>query len=258
VGGNFSYSKNTIISANEAERTSDYAYRKQQEGYSYGQQFGYLVDYSNGNGMFNSQQELDNTTLAYTFGIPRVGDLIYKDLNGDGKLNDRDLAPIGHGVLPRYIYGITGRLRFKSVELNVLFQGVGDFTSLYSGAGVYETSYGGLFGALHSHSWTAERYAAGEEILYPALSARQSVNHQPSDFFAYDRSFLRLKNLELSYTFPGRVAKAIAAQNIRLLLSGQNLITWDKMKSKDFGPEGGGYLGFPVYRVYNVGLSVTF
>lgn len=260
VGGNFSYSKNTVISANEAERTSDYAYRKQQEGYSYGQAFGYLVDYSNGNGMFNTKQELDNNTLDYSALVKdlRLGDLIYRDLNGDGKINDRDVAPIGHGALPRYIYGITGRLRFQSLELNVLFQGIGDFTSIYSGVGVYETSYDGLFGALHSHSWTAERYAAGEEILYPALSTKQNANHQANDFFAYDRSFIRLKNLELSYTFPSRVANAIAAQNIRLMLSGQNLITWDKMKSKDFGPEGGGYLGFPVYRVYNIGLSVTF
>jgi TonB-linked SusC/RagA family outer membrane protein len=258
IGGNLSYSKNTVVSANEAERSVDYAYKKQQEGYSVGQQFGYLVDYSNGNGMVNSQQELDNNTLAYTFGTPRVGDLKYKDLNGDGKLNDRDLAPIGHGSLPRYVYGINGSVRFKSVELNVLFQGVGDFTTIYNGPGVYEASYGGLFGALHNQSWTAERYAAGDAILYPALSAQQSVNHQASDFFAYDRSFIRLKNLELSYTFSNRVANAIAAQNIRLLLSGQNLITWDKMKSKDFGPEGSGYLGFPVYRVYNLGLSVTF
>ncbi len=258
LGGNLSYSKNTVINANEAERTADYAYRKQQEGYSYGQQFGYLVDYSNGNGMFNSQQELNNNTLAYTFGTPRVGDLIYKDLNGDGKLNDRDLAPIGNGALPRYVYGINGRVRFRSIELNVLFQGVGDFTTIYNGTGVYEIATGGLFNDQQSQSWTAERYAAGAAILYPALSAKQSVNHQASNFFAYDRSFIRLKNLELSYTFPNRVANAISAQNIRLLLSGQNLVTWDKMKSKDFGPEGSGYLGFPVYRVYNIGLSVTF
>ncbi|MFT3749582.1 MAG: SusC/RagA family TonB-linked outer membrane protein [Agriterribacter sp.] len=258
IGGNLSYSKNTILGINEAQRTSDYTYLKQQEGYSYGQAFGYLVDYSNGNGMFNTQAELDNNTLAYSFGTPRLGDLIYKDLNGDGKINDRDVAPIGYGAIPRYIYGITGRVRFKSLELNVLFQGVSQFKTIYSGTGVYETSYDGIFGALHGKSWTAERYAAGEEILYPALSAKQSVNHQASDFFAYDRSFVRLKNLELSYTFPTRVANAISAENIRLMLSGQNLITWDKMKSKDFGPEGSGYLGFPVYRVYNIGLSVTF
>lgn len=258
LGGNFSYSKNKVISANEAERTADYAYRKQQEGFSYGQQFGYLVDYSNGNGMFNTQQELDNSNLDYAFGTPRLGDLIYRDLNGDGKINDRDLAPIGNGVLPRYIYGINGRVRFKSLELNVLFQGVGQLTSVYSGIGVYETSNDGIFGTLHGKSWTAERYAAGEEILYPALSTRQSVNHQANDFFAYNRSFIRLKNVELAYSFPAHVAKAITAQNIRLVLSGQNLITWDKMKSDDFGPEGSGYLGFPVYRVYNLGLSVTF
>ncbi|MFT4154880.1 SusC/RagA family TonB-linked outer membrane protein [Parafilimonas sp.] len=258
LGGNLSYAKNTIINVNESERTSDYAYSKQEEGFSYGQEFGYLVDRSNGNGMFNTETELNNNTLDYSFGAPRLGDLIYKDLNGDGTIDERDKAPIGYGAIPRYAYGINGRLRYKSFELNILFQGIGQFSSIYSGTGVYEISYDGVFGALHSKSWTAERYAAGEQILYPALSAKQSVNHQPSDFFSYNRSFVRLKNVELSYTFSGKAANAISAQSIRLLLSGQNLITWDKMKSKDFGPEGSGYLGFPVYRVYNFGLSVTF
>ncbi|MBX3256777.1 MAG: SusC/RagA family TonB-linked outer membrane protein [Chitinophagaceae bacterium] len=257
VGGMVSYSKNTLIKVNEATRTNDYIYPKRQEGYSYGQQFGYLVDYSNGNGFFNTQQELDNNTLDYAFGTPRLGDLIYRDLNGDGLLDERDMAPIGKGAIPRTTYGITAGVNYKSFELNILFQGIGDYSTVLGGIGVWENYFHGVYNSLHKNAWTPERYQSGEAITYPALSARESVNHQPSDFFNYNRRYLRLKNVELAYNFPVSVSKLISASNIRLVLSGQNLITWDKMKSPDFGPEGT-YLSIPVYKVYNVGLSVTF
>lgn len=257
VGGILSYAKNTLIDVNEATRTNDYAYAKRQEGYSYGQQFGYLVDYSNGNGFFNTQEELDNHPVEYTFVQPRLGDLIYRDLNGDGLLDERDMAPIGKGAIPRATYGINAGINYKSFELNILFQGTGDYSTVLSGTGIYEIAYHGVYSSLHGNAWTAERYQNGEAITYPALSTRQSSNHQPSDFFAYNRRYLRLRNLELAYNFPSPVSKLIAANNIRLVLSGQNLITWDKMKSSDFGPEGN-YLTIPVYRVYNIGLSVTF
>lgn len=256
VGGIVSYAKNTLIDVSEANRTNDYAYPKQREGYSYGQQFGYLVDYSNGNGFFNTQAEIDNGP-QYTFGKPRLGDLVYQDLNGDGLLDERDMAPVGKGIIPRTTYGISAGLNYKSFELNILFQGTGAYNTILSGTGIYETAFHGVYSSLHTNAWTAERYQNGESITYPALSAQQTVNHQPSDFFNYNRKYLRLRNLELAYNFPLEISKLIAASNIRLVLSGQNLITWDNMKSSDFGPEGN-YLTIPVYRVYNVGLSVTF
>ncbi len=259
VGGQFSYNRNTVINVNEAQKTADYAYRKWQEGYSYGQQFGYLVDYSNGNGMFNTQAELDasNTKLAYSFGLPRLGDLKYQDLNNDGEIDERDKTPIGQGAIPLVTYGISGGITYKQFDLSVLFQGVGQYSSMYSGQGVWETDFDGVFGALHQNAWTQARYDNGEKITYPALSLAQSVNHQASNFFNYDRSYVRLKNLELAYTLPSSLTQAIPVEKIRFLLSGQNLITWGNMKSKDFGPEGS-YATFPVYRVFNLGVNVVF
>lgn len=257
VGAQFSYAKNTLVMVNEALKTADYAYRKWQEGYSYGQEFGYLVDYSNGNGFFNTATELANNTLAYSFGTPRLGDLKYQDLNTDGKIDERDKAPIGKGAIPLITYGISGGITYKQFDLSFLFQGVGQFSSVYSGWGVFETSYDGAFGALHQDAWTQARYDNKEKITYPALSLAQSVNHQTSDFFNYNRSYVRLKNLELSYTLPSAITNAVSAGKIKFVLSGQNLITWDKMKSKDFGPEGS-YAAFPVYRVFNLGVNVVF
>jgi TonB-linked SusC/RagA family outer membrane protein len=257
LGGMYSYVKNTVVNWNEATKTEDYAYRKWEEGFSYGQKFGYLVDYSNGNGFFNSESEIESSDLVYGFGTPRVGDLKYQDLNNDGTIDERDKAPIGKGSIPRITYAVSGGLNYKSFGLSFLFQGIGDYSSIYEGTGVYETSYDGVFGALHANAWTEERYQNGEKITAPALSLAKTVSHEANDYYNYNRSFLRLKNAELTYTLPSRLTKVISANTAKVILSGQNLITWDNMKSDDFGPEGT-YSSFPVYRVYNIGVSVTF
>lgn len=258
AGGMFTYAKNTLIDRGEAVRTDDYAYTRWEEGYSVGQQFGYLVDYSNGNGMFNSEEELSGSGLEYDFGDPRVGDLIYRDLNQDGRIDERDKAPIGYGAVPRVVYSFSGGLSFRSFDLHILFQGLARYSTILGGTGIWETDYDGVFGSLHRRAWTRERYENGERITWPALSLEKTVNHEPSDFVNFDRSYLRLKNLELGYTLPASSAQAISAEKIRVILSGQNLLTWDKMKSADFGPEGGGYTAFPVYRVYSLGVNVIF
>jgi hypothetical protein len=257
LGGYLAYTRNKEIYSAEAENSDEYAYKKNSEGYSYGQAWGYLVDYSNGNGYFNTDAELANSNLTYEIGTPSVGDLIYKDLTGDNVINECDMAPIGNGYLPRYTYAMSGGLTYKAFGLSFLFQGVGDYSAIYSGIGVYETSYDGVFGALHRNAWTQERYENGEKIEYPALSLATNSNHVASDFFKFNKSYIRLKNIELSYVLPDAIAKALSLKSAKVLLSGQNLLTWDHMKSNDFGPEGS-YSGIPVYRVYNIGVSVTF
>ncbi len=121
-----SYAQNKIISWNEARKTEDYALSQMGRGYAFGQLFGYKVDNSNGNGFFNSQQEIDNSNLAYSFGTPRPGDLRYRDLNADGKIDERDKAPVGTGVLPKVIYGISGGLTYKNFDLSLLFRELGN------------------------------------------------------------------------------------------------------------------------------------
>lgn len=258
VNGYLARNNNKVISINEARRTDDYAYPIRTEGQVLGQQYGYKVDYGNGNGFFNTEAELNANTIEYTMGTPRLGDLKYVDINGDNVLDERDQVPVGTGSIPTTTYGVNGEIRYKAFDLNFLFQGVGNFKQVWGGTGVYETSGDGVYGSLHRYAWTPERYANGEEILYPALSTVATVNHLSSDFFLYNMAFLRLKNVEVGYTLPSSVSHLIRADRVRVLLSGQNLLTWDKMKTEDFGPEGGGFQGIPVYRVFNVGVTLTF
>jgi hypothetical protein len=257
IGGWLAYSKNKIIQNDESERADDYAYRKWQEGYSVGQEFGYLVDDHNGNGFFNSPQELEQSNLIYEIGTPRVGDLKYYDLNNDGMINDKDKAPLGTGSLPRYTYAFHANVAYWNFDLSILFQGIADYWAINNGTGRTEYAFEGVFSEWHKTAWTAERYAAGEKIDYPALSTQKNANHEANNFFLEDKSYLRLKNLEIGYTFPQQVSKVINADKIRLYVSGQNLLTWHKLKTNEYGPEGD-YLSVPVFRFYNVGLSVKF
>lgn len=254
LGGWLARSENKVIYNGESERAGDYAYRKWEEGFPVGQEFGYLVDMHNGNGYFNSQSELEASNLTYEIGTPRVGDLIYCDLNADNIINEKDKAPLGHGIIPRYVYAFHAGARYKNFELNVMFQGV---EGLYSINGFEEYAYDGLYGTLQKTAWTAERFASGGKITYPALAVKANANHNSNSFFLEDRSYLRLKNVEFAYTFPEKPTKAIKAEQIRLTLSGQNLLTRHRLKSDDYGPEGN-FLSIPVYRFYNIGLNIKF
>lgn len=258
LNGYIAKNHNKVVSINEARRADDYVYPLVVEGLPVGQQFGYQVDYSNGNGFFNTEAELAANTVDYTMGTPRLGDLRYVDKNNDGMLDEKDQVPLGNGGFANLTYGINGAFRYGSFDVNFLFQGVGQLSQILSGPGIYETEGDGIYGTLHQYAWTPERYAAGETIKYPSLSTVRTVNHVGSDFFLYNLAYLRLKNMEIGYTLPGRISRVVRADKVRLLLSGQNLLTWDKMKTDDFGPEGGGFTGIPVYRVYNLGLTLTF
>jgi TonB-linked SusC/RagA family outer membrane protein len=257
VGGWLAHAENKVINNDESELADDYAYRKRQEGYSVGQNFGYLVDDHNGNGFFNSRQELEESNLVYEIGSPRVGDLKYYDLNSDGIINDKDRVPLGHGLIPRYYYAFHARADYRNFDLKILFQGIGDYYGIDTWTGRVEYTYEGVYSEWHKNAWTAERYAAGEKITYPALSTVVNSNHVGNSFFLEDKSYLRLKNLEIGYTFPTHISRLIRAEKIRLSLSGQNLFTWDKLTTDEYGPEGN-YLSIPVYKLYNIGLSIKF
>lgn len=98
---NFGFNDNTVIELDEPMRSEEYAYQYQEEGFRLGQEFGYLIDWdSPGNGYFTSQDEIDNY-YPYGFGgKPRVGDFVYKDVNGDGVIDQKDLSPIGYSTTP--------------------------------------------------------------------------------------------------------------------------------------------------------------
>ena len=260
VSGNFGYNHNIQVYADEPMSDETYAYVYRKTGYSIGQQWGFRIDYSNGNGYFNSEEELDRwlETKTCSFGTPRVGDFIYKDLNGDNVIDDRDEAPIKYSSIPGITYGLTLDASYKSFDFNVFIQGIGRYSGYYWRDVVTETPYMGTYFGYHKTAWTAERYAKGEEITYPALSQYFGYNHKPNDFFIMNRAFTRLKNIELGYTLPEGALKKLGIQNLRIFVSGQNLFTWDHLRMDHLDPENTDMVGYPIQKTQSFGFNVTF
>ncbi len=258
VNGNFSYNRNKVKFLDEVRRDDSYAYAYRETGYSLNQQWGYKIDYSNGNGYINTPAELAAAREAYQIGTPRLGDFKYIDLNGDGVISDKDMAPIGYSPIPRISYGFGVNMEYKGFDLSCQFQGIGKVSQAMTGSGVNELGLNGFYTEYHMTAWTPERYAAGEEITYPALSASRSTSHMANDFFIMDRSFLRLKNLELGYSLPKRVCRALSMKKLRAFVSATNLITWDHMKTNCVDAEQTTPNQYPITKMLTVGINVTF
>ncbi len=258
--GNFGVNKNKVIFMDEPMSDETYAHQYRITGYPMGQAWGNEIDYSNGNGIFNSQQELDAylSRTTYGFGVPRVGDFIYKDVNGDGIVDNKDEVPIKYSNIPGRTYGLGFNFRYKGFDLNVFFQGVGKYSTLYANQGVYENIKLGTYYGYHKAAWTPERYAAGEKITYPALSTITTTNHRANDFFIMDRSFVRLKNIELSYSLSPPLLRDIKLQGVRFYISAHNFYTWHNLKMEHMDPEQGSSIGYPVTKSLSFGANINF
>ena len=258
VKGNFSYNKNKIDYIDETCLPEEYAYPYRKTGYSIGQIFGYKIDYSNGNGYINTVEELEWAKKTYKIGTPRMGDLLYKDVNGDGDIDPEDISPIKYSNIPRITYGFSGNLSWRNLDFSFLFSGVAKVSKYYSNFGVTEIGLVGFYTGYHLNAWTAERYNSGRKIEYPALSANTTTSMTANDFFVMDRSFLRLKNIELGYTLPKLLLEKIKIQKLRIYVSGNNLLTFKKMKLNSIDPEQSSETAYPVTKMVSFGANVTF
>ena len=263
VKGTFSYNENKVIEKDEVpmiDEQNPYMSPYREEGYSLNQPFGYKIDWNSpGKGYYTSQEEIDNSGLTFLGVQPRPGDFVYKDLNGDKVIDQRDEVAIGYGNIPRINYSAMFNVSYKGFDLSLMFQGVSKFSTYYQNWGVFESNaQSGSYFEIHKKAWTEQRYKEGLEITYPALSASTSYSHKANDFFIIDRSYLRLKNFEIGYTFPKSWVKKIWMQDARIYINGQNLLTWDKLPFEHFDPEQSGATTIPINRVINLGVNVKF
>jgi TonB-linked SusC/RagA family outer membrane protein len=249
VNANASYSKNKILYMDEVERRYDYLRRT---GTSLGQYFGLTSI-----GFFQSQDEINKSPKQFGTVIP--GDLKYKDLNGDNVIDALDEGPIGNTDVPQIMYGISAGINWKNFDFSVLFQGAAKFNILFSNEGAWEFYNQASAMERHLGRWTPQTAATA---TYPALHYNTNVNNwRNSTFFLEDASYIRLKNLEIGYTFRNlAITKKATLSNVRIYANGMNLITWDKMGNDYFDPEAPTGRGFfyPQLKVFNVGVSTDF
>ena len=265
INTNFGFNDNKVIEYDEVNRGEEYAYPFRTEGFRLGQQWGYLIDWDTpGHGYFTSQEEIDDyqaNVAAYGSGVPRVGDFIYKDVTGDGVIDDKDISPIGYsGSIPGINFGVNIGAQLKNFDFNILFSGLGRYSKNYNGSqNVVEYIYQGTYYDYHKSAWTVERYQNGEKITYPALSTGESTSHRANDFFIQNRSFVRLKNVEIGYNLPSRLFTKVGVKGLRVYVSGQNLHYWSKCHfATHLDPETNDPIGYPLPKTMMLGFNINF
>jgi hypothetical protein len=188
----------------------------------------------------------------------RGGDIKYRDVNGDGAITNTDQVPIGLPQVPEIIYGFGGSLNYKNFDLSLFFQGSARSSffinpSLIQPFFVNGPSESGLLKAIANDHWSEEN--RNSYAFWPRLSTLQiENNNQSSTWWMRNGAFLRLKNVELGYTAPDKVANKMGLKSLRIYTSGINLAVWSSFVLWD--PEmGGNGLGYPIQSVYSLGLK---
>jgi len=225
------------------------------KGRSLGQVYGYVAER-----LFVDDAEVANSPLQNFGGnVPtQAGDIKYKDINNDGVISELDKVAIGYPVTPEIIYGFGVSLGYKGFDLSCFFQGSGrsSFWIDPSKVAPFKDGQRALMKSISDDVWTEENrniYA-----FWPRLSEEPNANNsQISTWFMRDGSFLRLKSAEFGYTIPDKLSKKLGINMTRVYLSGSNLLTFSKFKLWDPEMQGNG-LGYPIQRVYNLGVHVTF
>lgn len=256
--GNFTYASNKISVYEEP--TYEKEWWRSRVGYSINQQWGYIAER-----LFVDDNEVENSPIQ-NFGVKNIaGDIKYKDVNGDGQISQLDLVPIGMPITPEIIYGGGLSLGYKGFDISAFFQGsaqssfwMGGFTNSGSGAINLEPFVGGkqilqAFADSHYSLENPDLYA-----LFPRLSTQSQTNNiQSSTKWLRDGAFLRLKQAEIGYTMPSKITDKIKAKTARFYISGSNLLLFSGFKLWDIEMGGNG-LGYPLQRVFNLGVNMTF
>ncbi|RYU90524.1 TonB-dependent receptor [Mucilaginibacter terrigena] len=222
------------------------------------------------NGFFQNQQDIDNSPKIAGNSV-QPGDLKFKDRNNDGIIDEKDKTVLGN-PFPRYTFGFTYRASYKGFDLSLFIQGVGKRDQFLRGELVEPFHYG--YGAtVYEHQtdiWSPSNPNARYPILANIGSPSNTNNWRTgSDLYKYDAAYVRLKNVNIGYSFPNSITKRLGIEKLRISLIGQNLATLSKLRfidpeTSEFGNNLG--LGsysnsarqYPLPVFYGAGLDITF
>lgn len=241
VSGNFTYTKNKIKFFDEAANVPAW---QRRTGHSIDSWLMYKTD-----GIYQTWEEVNSTPH---FANAQPGDIKYVDVDGDGNITDNDRIRSKNGNIPQIVYGLSMGVEWKGIELSMLWTGQAKVEQM-----IVPYSYNLDKTFYKNRSISAEETPNSK---YPrAFDKDDYENTRQSDFWLYDASFIRLKNVELAYSFPKAVTDKLKIQNLRLMLTGTNLLTFDKVKIQD--PESSATStgqAYPQARTYTFGVNVSF
>lgn len=257
---NLTLSKNEILEFEEA--TIRYPYQT-AVGYEAWIKRGLIAE-----GLFKDDEDIANSPRQ-TFGEVRPGDIKYRDVNGDGKVDTEDVVPLKHSDNPGLNYGFAAEFNWKNWNINVFFEGLGRLSHFYGGSGYYPFANGNTGNVLQivadqSNRWTPASFSGdpateNPNARFPRLTyGNNPNNNRESTFWMVDGDYLRLKNVQVSYTLKNKFLNRIGLESAIISFIGDNLHVWDKVKLYDpaqFRDQGRRY---PIQRVYTLQAVLKF
>lgn len=267
VRGNFTHAENEVIYWEQSG--VNYPYQS-YSGVPYGVQRGLIAL-----GLFKDEDDIKSSPKQTFMDNYRPGDIKYKDVNGDGKIDDDDIVPLNYSNVPFIQYGFALDWNYKAFRVSVLFEGVSKVQYFQGGRGFYpfmNESRGNLLSmvANPSNRWIPREYAEANGID-PALAENPNAkfprltyggnanNNKQSTFWLADGKYLRLKNVDISYRFTNNWLKTrVGVESATLSLIGENLHVWDKVKLFDPSQASGNGAEYPLQRMYTLQLNLTF
>ena len=254
IGFNFSHARNEILSMDEPSIKTDY---RKREGHPINQYFGLICD------GYVTQADLDSGNLPVSrfSSDVKVGDLKYRDMNQDGFIDDRDETFIGYSDIPENMYALNLSANYKNWGFSVMFQGVDHVSRYYDAEAMFAFINGGKVKEHHLERWNpaeSEAYNLAH-AKYPLLHYNDYGDHnqRQNSYFLKNGAFLRLKNIELSYTLPERWSHKVGMSDCRLYINANNLVTWDHLDGLT-DPESNGSNRFPIMKTVNFGVNIKF
>lgn len=227
------YAKNKVLENDQPTPAFDY---QDLRGYEIGYDLGYHAI-----GLFQDQAEIDNSPQQ-KLGPVIPGDVKYQDVNNDGIIDPNDRIPIKCYSVPVFTGGFSIGFNWRGFDFSMMFSGaLGGTARLW----IYKSS------VINLERWTAENKGARIPVAHTTAN-----NDVSSDWNLMKTDYLKLRNVELGYTFPSKWMSKIRITNMRLYLNSQNVAVWDTMWLKDRDPEaaGSGTLPYPLQRIFNIGL----
>jgi len=207
-------------------------------------------------GLFKDWDDIASSPTQH-FGPVQPGDIKYLDLNGDGQIDDQDHGFLGRVPIPERMAGVAVGFNYHGVDLSVLFQGAFGGTVYYGGGATYPFSrFSGVLSEVQGNYFSADN--PDVNALFPRMTSNDNANnYRISDFWHRKSDYVRLKNVEIGYTFPKLLTKRVGVSQARIYLNGINLMTWSSIKTFDPEiPDGTG--GYPQQQIYNLGFNFTF
>jgi TonB-linked SusC/RagA family outer membrane protein len=257
LSGSITWIKNEVVDLNEQE----IIWQGFRGSGSYIIKEGYPIDSSyllDAIGFFDSQAEIDNH--AFQSEDTKPGYIKFRDVNGDGVINQDDRV-IGPSLIPDYTYAFNIDLNYKAFQLTANFNGVQNVVSYPFHIGVVPFWFGtAVTKDWVNNSWTPETKDSATLPIMTTYEGAVDTNFRNTNFWLKDSSYLRLKNLQITYSIPNSVTNLLGIQSARVYVNGQNLLTFSPLD--DFDPERNldqsNYYEYPSVKTYTAGIQIDF